>query len=148
MMFKEYRCLFRVSNETQTLWAKRNSFCIRRHMEYIKLTCTWKCQDSFIRSFRSLSYDRPLPKRVLHTVRSRASSFNFHYPLFSLRSSSSFLLLLLRLPVTSLSFHLSVNHVFYKAVSTQDVTNPVSLLLLLYVGYSFPPWLCVIVNFS
>jgi len=32
-----------------------------------------------------------LPKRFLHTVRSRASSFNSHYPLLSLRSSSNFL---------------------------------------------------------
>jgi hypothetical protein len=29
------------------------------------------------------------PKRVLHTVRSSASSFNLQYPLFSLKSSNS-----------------------------------------------------------
>jgi hypothetical protein len=34
-------------------------------------------------------------------VRSRASSFKWQYPLLSLRSSSSFLRLLPRLPVTS-----------------------------------------------
>ena len=34
---------------------------------------------------------KPLPKRFLHIVRSRASSFNWQYPLLSLRSSSSFL---------------------------------------------------------
>ena len=39
-----------------------------------------------------------LTKRVPNTVRSSASSFNFQYPLFSLRSSSSFLRLLPRLP--------------------------------------------------
>jgi hypothetical protein len=39
----------------------------------------------------------PLPKRVLHRVRTRASSFNFQYLLFSLRSSSSCLRLLPRL---------------------------------------------------
>ena len=44
---------------------------------------------------------KPLPKRALHTVRSRASSFKREYPLLSLRSSSSFLRLLPRLPVTS-----------------------------------------------
>ena len=43
-----------------------------------------------------------LPKRVLHSKRSSASSFNFWYPLFSLRSSSSCLRLLARLPVTSI----------------------------------------------
>ena len=44
---------------------------------------------------------KPLPKRFLHIVRSRASSFNWQYPLLSLRSSSSFLRLLPRLLVTS-----------------------------------------------
>ena len=34
---------------------------------------------------------KPLPKWFLHTVRSRASSFKWQYPLLSLRSSSSFL---------------------------------------------------------
>jgi hypothetical protein len=46
---------------------------------------------------------KPLPKRALHVVRSRASSFKWQYPLISVRSSSSFLRLFLRLPVTSIS---------------------------------------------
>ena len=45
---------------------------------------------------------KPLPNRALHIVRSRASSFKCEYPLLSLRSSSSFLRFLPRLPVTSL----------------------------------------------
>ena len=45
---------------------------------------------------------KPLPKRALHIVQSRASSFKWEYPLLSLRSSSSFLRLLPRLPVTSI----------------------------------------------
>jgi len=45
---------------------------------------------------------KPLPKRFLHIVRSRASCFNWQYPLLSLRSSSSFLHLLPRLLVTSI----------------------------------------------
>ena len=45
---------------------------------------------------------KPLPKRFLHIVRSRASSFNWQYPLLSLSSSSSFLRLLPRLLVTSI----------------------------------------------
>jgi len=45
---------------------------------------------------------KPLTKRALHIVRSRASSFKWEYPLLSLRSSSSFLRLLPRLPVTSI----------------------------------------------
>jgi len=47
---------------------------------------------------------KPLPKRALHIVRSRASSFKWEYPLLSLRSSSSFLRLLPCLPVTSVLF--------------------------------------------
>ena len=45
---------------------------------------------------------KPLTKPALHIVRSRASSFMWQYPLLSLRSSSSFLRLLPRLPVTSI----------------------------------------------
>jgi len=46
---------------------------------------------------------RPPPKRCLHIVRSRASSFKWEYPLLSLRSSSSYLRLLPRLLATSIS---------------------------------------------
>ena len=46
---------------------------------------------------------KPLPKRYLHILRSKASSFKRAYPLLSLRSSSSFLRLLPRLLVTSIS---------------------------------------------
>jgi hypothetical protein len=56
----------------------------------------------FIHSFSSLSHDRfKLPSKWgLHTVRSTASSFRSEYPLSSLRSSSSFVRLLPRLPAT------------------------------------------------
>lgn len=43
----------------------------------------------------------PLPNRVRHRVRFSVSSFNFRYPVFSLRSCSNFLRHLFRLPVTS-----------------------------------------------
>ena len=45
---------------------------------------------------------KPLPKRALHIVRSRASSFKWEYLLLSLRSSNSFIRLLPCLPVTSI----------------------------------------------
>ena len=45
---------------------------------------------------------KPLPKRALHIVRSRASSFKWEYPLLSIRLSSSFLCLLPHLIVTSI----------------------------------------------
>jgi hypothetical protein len=44
----------------------------------------------------------PLPERFLHSVRSSASSLNFQYLLFSLRSSSSCLRLLPCFPVISI----------------------------------------------
>jgi hypothetical protein len=46
---------------------------------------------------------KPLAKPALHIVRSRAPSFRCEYPLLSLRSPSSFLRLLPRLPVTSIT---------------------------------------------
>jgi hypothetical protein len=45
---------------------------------------------------------QPLPKRFLHLMRFRASSFKLEYPLLSPRSSSNFLRLLPRLLVTSI----------------------------------------------
>ena len=46
---------------------------------------------------------KPPLKRFLHILRSRAFSFKWEYPRLSLRSSSSFLRLLLRLLVTTIS---------------------------------------------
>ena len=46
---------------------------------------------------------KPPPKRFLHVVRSRASSFKWEYPRLSLRSSSSFLRLLPHPLVISIS---------------------------------------------
>ena len=54
-----------------------------------------------IHSIVCLTNPQPLPKPVVHTARSTASSFNFQCPLFSLRSSTSCLRLLPRIPVTS-----------------------------------------------
>ena len=45
---------------------------------------------------------KPLAKRLLHTVRSRASSFNSQYPLLSLRSSSNLVRLIPCFLVTSI----------------------------------------------
>ena len=63
---------------------------------------TW-CITEFIHLVVCLTTGpKPLPKRTLHIVRSRASSFKWEYPLLSLRSSNSFLRLLPCLPVTSI----------------------------------------------
>jgi hypothetical protein len=56
---------------------------------------------SFVHSLVCLTTGpQPLPERVLHRVRSSASSSNLQRPLSSLRSSSSCLRLIPRLPVT------------------------------------------------
>ena len=58
---------------------------------------------SFIHSTVCLkTVPQTLPQPVLHRLRSSASSFNLQYPLFSLKSTSSCLPLLPRLPVTSI----------------------------------------------
>ena len=59
---------------------------------------------SFIHSvFCLMTGTKPPPKRCLHMVRSRASSFKWEYPLLSSRSYSSFLRRLPRLLPTSIS---------------------------------------------
>jgi hypothetical protein len=78
-----------------TFYHNRRS-CIPNHQECVTM-------HTFIHSVVCLTTGpQPLPKRVLHRVRSNASSFNLQYLLFSLRSSSSFLRLLPRLPVISI----------------------------------------------
>ena len=62
---------------------------------------------SFIHSFIHIvvcltTGPKPLPKRIVHVMRSGASSFKWEYPLLSIRSSGSFLRLLPRRPVTSI----------------------------------------------
>jgi hypothetical protein len=77
---------------------------------------------------RLMSGPQPLPNRLLHSVRSGASSFNLQCPNFSLTSSRSCLRLLPSLSVTSiLPLYPSCNNLFQKAVPTQTVTNPVNL---------------------
>jgi len=82
---------FRVSSRTWT------------RLRVLKFLC--KVKSAFIHLVVCLTTGpKPLPKRALHIGRSRASSFKWEYLLLSLRSSSSFLRLLLpRLPVTSIA---------------------------------------------
>jgi hypothetical protein len=85
-----------------------------RRVAYIVLcACIYSFINSFVRSFiHSFIHSfilsvclttnpQPLPKRVLNTVRSSASSFSFQYLLLSLRLSGSCLRLLPSLPVIS-----------------------------------------------
>jgi len=74
---------------------------INNHFRIIVMVVT---QYSFIHSVFCLTTGpKPPPKRCLHIVRCRASSFKWEYPLLSLRSFSSFLHLLPRLLATSIS---------------------------------------------
>ena len=139
-----------------------------------KSNCTqigneYKYSQMFIHSFSSLTTGpKPLPKRTLHIVRSRASSFKWQYPLLSLRSSSSFLRLLPRLPVTSIPpvFFPSITRCrrqFLRKVTAkciliyiQDCTVAIqtppyhligpqhdrSAVCVIAQQYSFPPSLC------
>ena len=79
---------------------------------------------------------QPLPKRLLQGVRSSASSLISSLFLFPQGYPSSCLRLLPR--PFYLLLHLSFSNMFQKAVPTQDVTNPVSLLSF-YVMQDFPP---------
>jgi hypothetical protein len=63
---------------------------------------TAKCLKLQTRVVHSVVCLKTLPKRVLHRMRSNAFSFNFQYPLVSLRSFSSCLRLLTRGAVTSI----------------------------------------------
>ena len=75
---------------------------------------------SFIQVVCLTTGPKPLPKRALHIVRSRAFFFKWEYPLLSLRSSSSFLRLLPHLPVTStplpLIFHSITRWYMYRSL--------------------------------
>ena len=75
-----------------------------RKLRFADFTLTAQAAYSFIHSVFCLTTGpNPPPKRCLHIVRSRASSFKWEYPLLSLRSSSSFLRVLPRLLATSIS---------------------------------------------
>ena len=83
-----------------------------------------------------------LTERVLHTLCSSDSSFNFQHPLISFRSSSSCLHLLPCLSITSIPPPISPSIMCFRSqfLCKCDQFNKPSFFLL-YVGYSSPPWL-------
>ena len=92
---------------------------------------------------------QPLPKPVLHTVRSSASSFNFQYPLFSLGTSSSCLCLLLRLlfpSVLALSFH--KEHVLEDSSHARHDQYCYNSFAVFYLEGSFLPYRPIIYIYS
>ena len=89
---------------------------------------------------------QPLSKAVLQRVRTSAPCLNFLYLLVSLRSSSNCLNLLPRLSVHSILPPITCfrRQFLCKLWPIQEPS-----FVLLYVGYSFPPWLFVmLLNFS
>ena len=101
---------------------------------------------SFIHSVFSLTTGpQPLPKRVLHRVRTSASSFNLQCAPLSLRSDSSCLRLLPHLLSTSIfqSIFLTIT-CFRKQFLCKMWPNQWLSFFLLCVRYSSPPWLYVI----
>ena len=80
--------------------------CVTQNTAVPSITCTVYYLLFSVKFFHNAACltARPklLPKPVLQTVRASASFFNFLYRSLSSRSSSNCLLLLLRLPVTSL----------------------------------------------
>jgi hypothetical protein len=75
-----------------------------RYPLYRSFCCHYNFKMEFIHSsvICQTTGPEPLPKRFLHLMRSRASSFKWEYPLLSPRSSSNCLPLLPRLLVTSI----------------------------------------------
>ena len=92
---------------------------------------------------------QPLPKRVLHTVRSSALYFNLQHPLFSSRSSSSRFRLLPPLPVTYIfTFIFPLTKCFRRQFLRKMWPIQLSFLLLSVEHYS-PPWIFVtLLHFS
>jgi hypothetical protein len=82
---------------------------------------------------------QPHPKRIFHTVRSTALTFNFQFPLISFRSSCSCLPLL---PPISPSITCFKRQFLRKMWPTSSPS-----FFLLYERYSFPPSLCVTLLF-
>ena len=78
--------------------------CVRARAWVRACVCVYIYIHSFIHLRVCLTTSpKPLPKRALHIVRSRASSFKWEYPLLSLSHPvASYLHLLPRIPVTSI----------------------------------------------
>ena len=95
--------MFHWSRWRVKVWKAQGTRCLYFRNKMCHLLSGWKGIHSFIHLAVCLTTGpNPLPKRALHIVRSRASSFKWEYPLLSLRSSNSFLHLLPCLPLTSI----------------------------------------------
>jgi hypothetical protein len=93
------------------------------------------CHHSFIHLVVCLmTGPKPLPKRALHIVRSRASSFRCEYLLLSIRLSTSFLRLHPRLPITSIPPFISPLITCRKTQFLRKIW-PIQLAFRLFISY-------------
>jgi hypothetical protein len=79
-------------------------------------------------------------------VQYSAPSFNFQYPFVSFWLSTSCIRLIPCRPVIYIIPSIFPWTLFYKALPTQDVTQP--SFFLIYIGYYFAPRLHTILHFS
>ena len=94
----------------------------------------------------NINYDTSVtpPKPFLHTARYSASSFNLRCLFISLTSSSSCLCPLTRLPSPFMFTALMCFGMQFLCKKWEREKRP--RVVLLYVGYSFPPWLSVMAS--
>ena len=85
-----------------------------------------------------------LPQRIRHALRASASSFNFQYPSFSFKSSSSCLRLLPYLAVTYILPSMFPSITCFIRQFLRKMWPIQLAFLLLYVRWSCLPWLYVI----
>jgi hypothetical protein len=97
-------------------------------------------------SFRSLTINpQSLLKRVMQKLGLCVPSFNFHYSLVSLGLSGSFIRLRHLLPFTSILPSILPSITCFRSHFLRHMrTIQLTFLLLSYVRYSSPPWLCII----
>ena len=95
-----------------------------------------------------MTFPYPLPKSVLHTVRSSASPFNLQYLSFPCHLVAAYAFFLV-FP-SRLSFFSTFPSVtcFRRQFPRKMWPIQLAFLLLPYVRYSSPPWLGVILRFS
>jgi hypothetical protein len=131
-------------------WVERKILAAYTKHGFAVSTPLPKRKNPLLNSFCSLTTGPwPLPKRVLHTVRSSSFSFNSQYPLFCLDSSNSCSHLLPRLPVTSILPPVFPSIMCFRRHFLRHmwpIQLPQPSLVVLYVEYSSPPWLYVMIS--
>ena len=133
---KHLKCLSHTIHLSSRPFKYSSSYCTYIFKKPSVLFCTphWSSCSFFYYSVVCLTTGpKPLPKRFLHIVRSKTSSFKWEYPLLSLGSSSSFLRLLPRLLVTSISPFIFPSITCFRRQFLRKMW-PIQLALYIYVA--------------